>query len=204
MSHKKHNNMKKVIIALVTAIAVGCMAMVQPAKAGGVYDGVAPGSSILGVKLGLSNIVGANVTYDYALARVWKGTFTIGGQFGYMWDGYTDRVTAGQSTWKRKWNNNYIDIKVRTTYRFNVVVPQWEVYAGVGIGAVINPWNRKAVDRVAGDRNVAKETGVGAGVSGAFILGTSYSFTDAISANLEFDFGNLSQSYVNLGVNFKF
>ena len=34
--------MKKVIIALVTAIAVGCMAMVQPAKAGGVYDGVAP------------------------------------------------------------------------------------------------------------------------------------------------------------------
>ena len=176
----------------------------RTAKAGGVYDGVAPGSSIVGVKLGLSNIVGANVTYDYALARVWKGTFTIGGQVGYMWDGHTDRISVGSVTHKWKYNNNYIDIKVRTTYRFNVVVPQWEVYAGVGIGAVVNPWNSKAVDKVAGDRDVAKQTGVGAGVSGAFILGTSYAFTDAISANLEFDFGNLSQSYVNLGVNFKF
>lgn len=204
MSHKKHNNMKKVIIALVTAIAVGCMAMVQPAKAGGVYDGVAPGSSILGVRLGLSGIVGANVTYDYSLARVWKGSFTIGGQVGYMWSGYTNRVSSGTVVHKWKGNNNFIDIKVRTTYRFNVVVPEWEVYAGVGIGAVVNPWSEKVVDKAAGDRNVAKETGVGAGVSGAFILGTSYSFTDAISANLEFDFGNLSQSYVNLGVNFKF
>ena len=196
--------MKKVIIALVTAIAVGCMAMVQPAKAGGVYDGVAPGSSIVGVRLGLSNIVGVNATYDYALARVWKGTFTIGGQVGYMWEGNSRTETLYGVKSKVKYSNNYIDIKVRTTYRFNVVVPEWEVYAGVGIGAVVNPWSEKVVDKAAGDRNVAKETGVGAGVSGAFILGTSYSFTDAISANLEFDFGNLSQSYVNLGVNFKF
>ena len=201
--------MKKVIIALVTAIAVGCMAMVQPAKAGGVYDGVAPGSSILGVRLGLSNIVGVNATYDYALARVWKGTFTIGGQVGYMWEGNSRTETLYGVKSKVKYSNNYIDIKVRTTYRFNVVVPEWEVYAGVGIGGYVNPYVSKATLKgdVAGESVNTKEKshGVHGGVSGAFILGTSYQFTDAMAATLEFDMGNLwEQSWVNLGINFKF
>ena len=197
---KKHNNMKKVIIALVTAIAVGCMAMVQPAKAGGVYDGVAPGSSILGVRLGLSGIVGANVTYDYSLARVWKGTFTIGGDIGYMWGqrGYVHRVDGTRVG--ERGSNNYVNIRIRTTYRLNVVVPEWEVYAGVALGGGFNAWR----DYTDPHGEVLTITGTYGFCSGAFILGTSYWFTDAISANLEFDFGNLSQSYVNLGVNFKF
>ena len=195
---KKHNNMKKVIIALVTAIAVGCMAVVQPAKAGGVYDGVAPGSSILGVRLGLSGIVGANVTYDYSLARVWKGSFTIGGRIGYMWDGHHENWNGA----KHNWNWNYLDFQVRTTYRLNVVVPEWEVYAGVALGGGAALYNEKWT----GDHSgwTGENHGNRGYFSGAFILGTSYNFTDAIGANLEFDFGNWEQAWVNLGVNFKF
>lgn len=200
MPHKKHNNMKKVIIALVTAIAVGCMAMVQPAKAGGVYDGLAPKSSVLGVKLGLSNIVGANVTYDYSLARVWKGSFTIGGRVGYMWDGSNGRSTVEGVSVRNAWSNNYVDFQVRTTYRLNVVVPQWEVYAGVALGGGFNAWTSKT--RVEGI-TTSSNNGVGGYFSGAFILGTSYNFTDAIGVNLEFDFGAWEQAWVNLGVNFK-
>ena len=198
--------MKKVIIALVTAIAVGCMAMVQPAKAGGVYDGVAPapGSSILGVKLGLSHIVGANVTYDYALARVWKGTFTIGGRVGYMWRGNTDRYTYGGVTEKYSWSENFLDFQVRTTYRLNVVVPQWEVYAGVALGGGVDIASSTAKVSGEGSSSHAHGSGSRGYFSGAFILGTSYNFTDAIGANLEFDLGAWEQAWVNLGVNFKF
>lgn len=173
------------------------LAMPATAKAGGVYEGPAKGMSIIGLRLGLSNIVGVNATYDYALVRVWKGTFTIGGQVGYMWDGYSSReanVMVADS-----WHN--IVIRARTTYRFNVVVPEWEVYGGVALGASVTPWSE--VGKMEG-KVVYRYSEVNAWVSGAFILGTTYHFTDALGLNLEFDFGDWATSWINLGVNFRF
>ena len=188
--------MKKRIFALMAMVAIAFSAM-GTVKAGGVYEGIAPGKSLLGVRLGLSNTVGVNVTYDYALARVWKGTFTIGGQVGYMWDGGSTKWTGGKSTWS--WN--MLDFKVRTTYRLNVVVPEWEVYAGVGLGGGGGIYSHK-------EKGVANETYKAKGnygfFSGSFILGTSYNFTQNIGVNLEFDFGNWEQAWVNLGVHFAF
>lgn len=197
--------MKKSLIAWAIVLAAGCCIGFRPAQAGGVYDGVEPGSSVLGVRLGVSNLVGANVTYDYSLARVWKGSFTIGGQIGYMWNGdnWIENASGVRTVFRR--NNHYLDFKIRTTYRFNVVVPEWEVYAGVGLGGGIDM--RSGKDKVVGDGGVYHyETYQGARgfFSGAFILGTSYYFTDAIGANLEFDFGTWNQAWVNLGLNFKF
>lgn len=190
--------MKKVIIALVAAFSMSLAAFVQPAQAGGVYNGIAPGSSVLGVRLGLSNLVGANITYDYSLAHVWKGSFTIGGQVGYMWDGRAESWEGHRYSW----NWNMIDFKVRTTYRFNVVVPAWEIYAGVGLGGGIAMYGEKYVDK---DFNIPSHNRGNYGFfSGAFILGTSYYFNEAVGINLEFDFGNWEQSWVNLGLNFKF
>lgn len=175
------------------------LAMPATAKAGGVYEGPAKGMSIIGLRLGLSDIVGVNATYDYALVRVWKGTFTIGGQVGYMWYGYADNDKTLNAKEFYSWHN--IAIRVRTTYRFNVVVPEWEVYGGVALGASVTPWSDvvKANGQV-----VSRNSGVDAGVSGAFILGTTYHFTDALGLNLEFDFGDWATSWVNLGVNFRF
>lgn len=191
--------MKKLFMALVMTITVGLCSLVNPVKAGGVYDGVAPGSSVLGVRLGLSDLVGANVTYDYSLARVWKGSFTIGGQVGYMWNGRVESYDG----YRYSWNWNRIDFKLRTTYRFNVVVPAWEIYAGVGLGGGVSLYNQKAYDKEFGSFPAHNRHNYGY-FSGAFILGTSYYFTDAIGINLEFDFGNWEQSWVNLGLNFKF
>lgn len=171
-------------------------------KAGGVYDGPKPGTSIVGVRLGVSNTVGANVTYDYALARVWKGAFTIGGQVGYMWDGNSSKMWNNGHTQKAKWANNYLSFRVRTTYRFNVVVPQWEVYGGVALGGGVNCWSTK--NRWAADGlSLEKDSGASGFFSGAFILGTTYHFTDAIGLNLEFDFGDWATAWVNLGVNIR-
>lgn len=191
--------MKKLFMALVMAVTVGLCSLVNPVKAGGVYDGVAPGSSVLGVRLGLSDLVGANVTYDYSLARVWRGSFTIGGQVGYMWNGRVESYDG----YRYSWNWNKIDFKLRTTYRFNVVVPAWEVYAGVGLGGGIALYSQKASSKDFGSLPDHNRHNYGF-FSGAFILGTSYYFSDAIGVNLEFDFGSWNQSWVNLGLNFKF
>lgn len=188
--------MKKLIMIGFTALMFAVSASFSSVRAGGVYEGLAPGKSVLGVKLGLSNTVGANVTYDYALARVWKGTFTIGGQIGYMWDGWNESHNGT----KWAYNSNMLDFKVRTTYRLNVVVPEWEVYAGLGLGGGVNLQDEKTKTS-----NVKVKTNGSYGFfSGAFILGTSYNFTQNIGVNLEFDFGNWEQAWVNLGVNFKF
>lgn len=186
--------MKKLIVAGIAALSV--LFACSKVQAGGVYEGIAPGKSLLGVRLGLSNTVGVNVTYDYALARVWKGTFTIGGQIGYMWDGWN----GNENGIKYSYNSNMLDFKVRTTYRFNVVVPEWEVYAGVGLGGGVDLQNSKA--KASGVK--AKANSSYGFFSGAFILGTSYNFTQNIGVNLEFDFGNWEQAWVNLGVHFAF
>lgn len=191
--------MKKLFITLAMTVFMGLSALMTPVKAGGVYDGIAPGSSVLGVRLGLSDLVGANVTYDYSLARVWKGSFTIGGQVGYMWNGHIESYNGSRYSW----NWNKIDFKLRTTYRFNVVVPAWEVYAGVGLGGGIALYNQKAYDKNLGSFPEHNRHNYGF-FSGAFILGTSYYFSDAVGVNLEFDLGSWHQSWVNLGFNFKF
>ncbi len=190
--------MKRLFASIVTiALFFSTMGTI---KAGGFYQGVSPGSSIIGARIGLSNIVGANVTYDYALAHVWKGAFTIGGQIGYMWKGETTRWVGAKSVWS--WNN--LDFKLRTTYRLYVLVPEWEVYAGVGLGggAVIERFESTIKNPADGIPQKTKSTY--AFFSGAFILGTSYHFTRNIGLNLEFDFGNWEQSWVNLGVNVVF
>ncbi|MCM1168359.1 MAG: outer membrane beta-barrel protein [Bacteroides sp.] len=179
--------MKKLFGLAVIALA---FAGVNVARAGGVYEGVASGRSVWGLRLGLSKLVGVNVTYDYALARVWKGSFTIGGQLGYMWNGDNGKVS--------KWADNYIDFKVRTTYRFNVVVPEWEVYGGVGLGGAVKVWT------IENKSTKAKDSGSKGYLSGSFIAGTAYHFTRNISVNLELDFGNFEQAWVNLGVNYIF
>lgn len=185
--------MKKLMLMLGMA---ALLAVPATAKAGGVYEGPAKGMSIIGLRVGLSGIVGVNATYDYALARVWKGTFTIGGQVGYMWYGEMKSVPGGK--YSESWHN--ISLRVRTTYRFNVLVPEWEVYGGVALGASVTPhsWRTKSNDVV------VRGSDCGAGVSGAFILGTTYHFTDALGLNLEFDFGDWATSWVNVGVNYKF
>ncbi len=187
--------MKKLMLMLGMA---ALLAMPATVKAGGVYEGPAKGMSIIGLRLGLSNIVGVNATYDYALSRVWKGTFTIGGQVGYMWYGESHRDAFGNKE-NDSWHN--ISLRVRTTYRFNVVVPEWEVYGGVALGASVTPWSK--VQKTSG-QVIYRNSGVDAWVSGAFILGTTYHFTDALGLNLEFDFGDWATSWVNLGVNYKF
>lgn len=191
--------MKKLFITLAMTVFMGLSALMTPVKAGGVYDGIAPGSSVLGVRLGVSGLVGANVTYDYSLARVWKGSFTIGGQVGYMWNG----SIISDEFYRHKWNYNRIDFKLRTTYRLNVVVPAWEVYAGVGLGGGI-ALDREKVYVKNSSEIVRLSSANGGFFSGAFILGTSYYFSDAVGVNLEFDLGSWHQSWVNLGFNFKF
>lgn len=189
--------MKKLMLMLGMA---ALLAMPVTARAGGVYEGPAKGMSIIGLRLGLSDIVGVNATYDYALARVWKGTFTIGGQVGYMWHG---------RTWSQegvRYSDNYhkVSIRVRTTYRFNVVVPQWEVYGGVALGGGFT--DRDYRGKVKGGKAIryTNDEWTHGWASGAFILGTTYHFTDALGLNLEFDFGDWTTSWVNLGVNFRF
>ena len=170
------------------------------AKAGGFYEGEAPGTSILSARIGLVNVVGANVAYDYALARVWKGTFTIGGQVGYMWDGRSETIGG----LKYKWARNKLDFKIRTTYRLNILVPEWEVYAGVGLGGGVSIYHEKAKVKEGGFHTDGRTESTYGFVSGSFILGTSYNFTRNIGVNLEFDFGNLEQAWINLGVQFSF
>lgn len=163
--------MKKFILLAVLAIA--SMSVKLNAQ---VFEGPSKGESILGVRLGLAPGVGANVSYDYALARVWKGTFTIGGFVGYQ-------------HWGGDWNS--IPIMLRTTYRLSVVVPEWEVYAGVMLGGAANFWDNDSF----GHHSIGS-------FEGDFVLGSSYYFTKKIGVNLEFDLG--STSYVNIGFNFKF
>lgn len=116
-----------------------------------------------------------------------------------MWEGGSTKYIGGM---KDKWNWNKLDFKVRTTYRLNVVVPEWEVYAGVGLGGGVCLYNHKATGG-GFPTDMKAESSYGF-FSGAFILGTSYNFTQNIGVNLEFDFGNWEQAWVNLGVNFKF
>ena len=185
--------MKKLMLMLGMA---ALLAVPATAKAGGVYEGPSKGMSIIGLRVGLSDIVGVNATYDYALARVWKGTFTIGGQVGYMW--YGDMASEQGVKYSESWHN--ISLRVRTTYRFNVLVPEWEVYGGVALGASVTPWSQRVKSNVA----VFRVSGCDARFSGAFILGTTYHFTDALGLNLEFDFGDWESAWVNVGVNYKF
>ena len=191
--------MRKRLFAVVATVAIAFSAM-GTTQAGGFYQGVSPGSSIVGAKIGLSNIVGANVTYDYALAHVWKGSFTIGAQVGYMWKG--EKTWWGGDKNVQSWNN--LDFKIRTTYRVHVLVPEWEVYAGVGLGggAAIYCLNSTIENPETGMPLKMRSTS--AFFSGAFILGTTYYFTRNIGLNLEFNFGNWEQSWVNLGVQCSF
>ncbi|MDR1739213.1 MAG: hypothetical protein LBR45_00440 [Bacteroidales bacterium] len=164
--------MKKILV-LFAVVAI--FATTIPVKAGGVYDGPEPGTHIIGVRLGLDHYFNVNAVYDYSLAKVWKGTFTIGGYAGIgfgLWGAY------GGGGWM------YVPIMARTTYRFNVVVPEWEVYAGVMLGV-----------------GLAIHDGIYAGPVGSFSLGTSYYFTEKFGVNLEFNGGNVS--WANLGVKFK-
>ncbi|MDE6516032.1 MAG: hypothetical protein K2L03_08345 [Bacteroidales bacterium] len=188
--------MKKLMLMLGMA---ALLAMPATAKAGGVYEGPSKGMSIIGLRVGLSDIVGVNATYDYALARVWKGTFTIGGQVGYMWSGSTVMYRGLVNT-TGHYSYHSISLRARTTYRFNVLVPEWEVYGGVALGASVTPWSQRVKSNVA----VFRVSGCDAWVSGAFILGTTYHFTDALGLNLEFDFGDWESAWVNVGVNYKF
>lgn len=191
--------MKKLMLMLGMAALV---AMPVTARAGGVYEGPAKGMSIIGLRLGLSNIVGVNATYDYALARVWKGTFTIGGQVGYMWNGESRMLTDENiGVYKNKWHHHYLSFRVRTTYRFNVIVPQWEVYGGVALGGGVDFWGANNHYTPEGYKMIYHTGGF---FSGAFILGTTFHFTDALGLNLEFDFGDWATSWVNLGVNYRF
>lgn len=191
--------MKRLVLMLGMA---ALSALPVTAKAGGVYEGPAKGTSIVGVRLGMSDIVGVNATYDYALARVWKGTFTIGGQVGYMWNGDSQMLKDENiGVYKHKWRSHYLSFRVRTTYRFNVVVPQWEVYGGVALGGGVDFWSANNRYTPEGFEMIYSTGGF---FSGAFILGTTYHFTDVIGLNLEFDFGDWTTAWVNLGVNFRF
>jgi hypothetical protein len=165
--------MKKIIVSL---IAIALFATAIPVKAGGVYDGPEPGKSLLGIRAGIDiGYINVNAVYDYSLAKVWKGAFTIGGYAGFgfgVWGGYNGGL--------------YSPIMLRTTYRFSVVVPQWEVYGGVmaGLGLYFHD-------------------GFTMGFAGGIPIGTSYYFTDNFGVNLEFN-GGYGTSYLNLGVKFKF
>ncbi|MDR2556660.1 MAG: hypothetical protein LBC49_02975 [Bacteroidales bacterium] len=165
--------MKKFFI-LLTVVAL--FATTIPVKAGGVYDGPEPGTSLVGVRAGLDyGYVNVNAVYDYSLAKVWKGTFTIGAYAGFgfgIWGDYTGGFN--------------LPVMARTTYRFSVVVPQWEVYGGVMLGACLYIHD-----------------GIRAGFAGGMPVGTSYYFTDNFGVNLEFNCG-YGTSYVNAGVKFKF
>lgn len=201
--------MKKRLFAVIATVAIAFSAM-GTAKAGGVYEGVAPGSSIIGAKVGLSNIVGANVTYDYALARVWKGTFTIGGQIGYMWwrDKPSGEVRDGDKIlvyrYEEKKRKDMLDFKIRTTYRFYVVVPEWEVYAGVGLGGVASLEKNKEERAYEGGKiETIKGKDNKGFVSGSFIVGTTYYFTQQIGVNLELNFGRFEQAWASIGINIK-
>ncbi|MDR1974102.1 MAG: hypothetical protein LBQ31_05450 [Bacteroidales bacterium] len=163
--------MKKIII-LVVAIAL--FATTIPVKAGGVYEGPEPGKSLIGIRAGLElGFIDVNAVYDYSLAYVWKGAFTIGGYAGIGFG-----VFPG-------FNGLYSPIMARTTYRFNVVVPNWEVYAGAMLGV-----------------GLYFDGGVRAGFAGGLLVGTSYYFTDKFGINLEFD-GGYGTPYASFGVKFK-
>ncbi|MDE5736132.1 MAG: hypothetical protein K2H65_03545, partial [Bacteroidales bacterium] len=68
------------------------------------------------------------------------------------------------------------------------------------LGASVTPWSQRVKSNVA----VFRVSGCDARFSGAFILGTTYHFTDALGLNLEFDFGDWESAWVNVGVNYKF
>ncbi|MDR1973834.1 MAG: hypothetical protein LBQ31_04075 [Bacteroidales bacterium] len=161
-----------------------------PAKAGGVYEGPDRGKSLLGVRLGVEfGALDINAAYDYALARVWKGSFTIGGQVGFgfnLWGGY-GYYYGGLGGYT-------MPVMARTTYRFCVVTPKWEVYAGVALGARV---------LIYGGSGYGYGSGATATFAGGVIVGTNYYFTDKFGLNLEFN-GGYGVSYLNFGVQFKF
>ncbi|MEG1498661.1 MAG: hypothetical protein RRX93_04980 [Bacteroidales bacterium] len=168
--------MKKIILSSALMMSLLMLSFAFNRANAQVFEGPKKGTSIVGVRFGGAEGLGANVSYDYSLARVWKGSFTIGGFVGYHHHYYT----------------NFIPIMLRTTYRFSVVVPEWEVYAGVMLGGAVvvwdrDSWNRRTEGRFAGD----------------FVIGSSYYFTKNIGVNLEFDLG-YPTTWVNVGFNFKF
>ncbi|MEG1572307.1 MAG: hypothetical protein RR328_02050 [Bacteroidales bacterium] len=174
--------MKKLFI-LLAVLAVTSVTVESNAQ---VFNGPNKGESILGVRFGAAGGLGANISYDYALARVWKGTFTIGGYVGYHHHG--------------GWNG--LPIMLRTTYRFNVVVPEWEVYAGVMLGGAVNFWDNDYYWH--GDHSDRHNSHDAYGsFAGDFILGSTYYFAKAVGVNLEFNLGSPS-TWVNVGFNFKF
>lgn len=187
---KKFFNVSAMAVVFVLT-TVFCQAQMK------IYEGVAPGKTIVGLRLGLPNTAGANFTYEYALARVWKGTFTIGGQLGYMWEGRTEGGELGPL---EKWQDNKLDFKLRTTYRLCVLVPEWEAYAGVGIGGGV-AITKKTVWAELRDFEEYFSRGF---VSGAFILGTTYNITRQFGVNFEVDFGPFEQAWLNLGLNYNF
>lgn len=166
------------------------MLLPAPAKAGGVYDGPPVGSIMIGGRLGLSHTIGANLSVDYGFKQVWKGTFTLGGQVGYMWD----RTLSAH----RLYNNDYhkFGFRARTTYRLNVVVPEWEVYAGAALGGSWTMYNIY-------DSSSGRYAGTKAWISGSFIMGTTYHFTDLLGLNLELNFGDTENAWVSMGVQVK-
>jgi hypothetical protein len=163
--------MKKIIVFITAAML---FAATIPVKAGGVYDGPKPGTSLVGVRAGLDlGVINVNAVYDYSLAKVWKGTFTIGAYAG-----------LGFGVWGAH-SGLYLPVMVRTTYRFNVVVPQWEVYGGAMLGTRLRFHNGAAAD-----------------FAGGLLVGSSYYFTENFGLNLEF-IGGYGASYLNFGVKFK-
>ena len=166
------------------------MLLPAPVKAGGVYDGPPVGSIMIGGRLGLSHTIGANLSVDYGFKQVWKGTFTLGGQVGYMWH----RTLSSH----RLYNNDYhkFGFRARTTYRLNVVVPEWEVYAGAALGGSWTMYNIY-------DSSLGRYTGAKAWISGSFIMGTTYHFTDLLGLNLELNFGDTETAWVSMGVQVK-
>ncbi len=178
--------MKKILLI---GSMVLMMLLPAPVKAGGVYDPAPIGSIMIGGRLGLSHTVGANLSVDYGFKQVWKGTFTLGAHVGYMWD-------ARLSPLRTKYNHYHkFGFRARTTYRLNVVVPEWEVYAGAALGG---SWTKYS-------EYVEKGHYVGSRgwVSGSFIMGTTYHFTDLLGLNLELNFGDTETAWVSMGVQVK-
>ncbi|MDR1739212.1 MAG: hypothetical protein LBR45_00435 [Bacteroidales bacterium] len=163
---------KSVFLAVVALLAT-----MYPVKADGIHEGPEPGTHLLGIRVGTGwGHLHVNAAYDYALARVGKGTFTIGGYLSES-SNMDDR------------NELAIPIMARTTYRFSVVVPEWEVYGGVMLGGFMYFDPRKS--------------GMGGFVCGSAFLGTSYYFNKNFGVNLEVG-GGFFAPFWNIGGKFRF
>ena len=140
--------------------------------------------------------IGANVSADYVLVNSWwKGHFTIGGYVSFNRD--VDVYKGVGYKYEQVYSN--FAVMARATYGLNIT-DRFEVHAGAMTGPCFRSWNYEVKD---GAYTFTDDDDKETVVDGAGVAGCRFFLSDNIALSAEL-IGGLYQSYLNLGISFKF